>query len=243
MSSCFILVGYCAITNPRTRGCIKTVRVVEGFIGEYASGKSENAINRSLELLEQGQNVTLVDLDTVEPFYTLRPIKSTLEGMGLKVVAWSPEQTMGLGEAGSLLNQEMIWALKNKGNIILDIGYGVHGAKILNLIEGADSDQDLKLFVVVSTTRPMTATQDAIVEYVKDLGTVHGLINNTHLGDETTPAVIEEGAVIVTAAARELGIPVIYTAVCQDLAKQFGPKDKQGNPVKIIKRFMPQAFW
>ncbi len=49
-------------------------KIVEAFIGEYASGKSENAINRAMKLQSQGREVTLVDLDTVEPFYTLRPI-------------------------------------------------------------------------------------------------------------------------------------------------------------------------
>lgn len=224
-------------------GCIKTVRVVEAFIGEYASGKSENAINRSLELLAQNQKVTLVDLDTVEPFYTLRPLKKALQDRGLTVIAWAPEQAMGLGEAGSLLNQDMIWALRNEGSIILDVGYGVHGAKIFNLIEGADSDPDLKVFAVVSTARPMTATKEDIVQYVLELGRVDGLINNTHLGDETTPAIIEEGAKVITMAAKELGLPVVYTAVSQELASSFPGIDKMGNPIKVIKRFMPHAFW
>ena len=219
------------------------MRVVEAFIGEYASGKSENAINRSLELLELGHQVTLADLDTVEPFYTLRPLKKSLEAAGLKVIAWSPEQTMGLGEAGTLLNQEMIWALKNQGSIVLDVGYGVHGAKIFNLIEGAETDPDLKVFAVVSAARPMTATKEDIVGYIRELGRVDGLINNTHLGSETTRKTIEEGAVIITAAARELGLPVVYTAVLKELAPDFPNRDKMGNPVKFIRRFMPQAFW
>lgn len=224
-------------------GCNKTVRVVEAFVGEYASGKSENAINRSLELLEQGGQVTLVDLDTVEPFYTLRPLKKQLEELGLRVIAWAPEEVMGLGEAGSLINQEMIWALRNEGNIILDVGYGVHGAKIFNLIEGADTDPDLKIYVVVNITRPITASTEDVLEYVGSLGHVDGLINNTHLGDETTPEIIEEGSRVVTEAARELGIPVVYTAVVEELANEFGVKDSMGNPIKIIKRFMPAAFW
>lgn len=219
------------------------MRIVEAFIGEYASGKSENAINRSLELLNQKRKVTIVDLDTVEPFYTLRPLKKMLEEMGLNVIAWAPEQTSGLGEAGSLINQEMIWALRNEGDIILDIGYGVHGAKIFNLIEGAGTDSDLKIFAVVNASRPMTASKEDIVEYIGELGHIDGIINNTHLGDETTPDVIEEGAEIVTAAARELNIPVIYTAVSSELADRFKETDKMGNPVKAIKRYMPAAFW
>ncbi|MEN6347924.1 MAG: hypothetical protein ABFD08_00795, partial [Syntrophomonas sp.] len=65
------------------------MRVVEAFIGEYASGKSEIAINRALELKEAGSKVTLADLDTVEPFYTLRPLKELLESKGLKVIGFS----------------------------------------------------------------------------------------------------------------------------------------------------------
>ena len=59
-------------------------RIIEAYIGEYASGKSEMAINRALELKNQGRQVTLVDLDTVEPFYTLRILKKDLEAMGIE---------------------------------------------------------------------------------------------------------------------------------------------------------------
>ena len=72
--------------------------VVEAYVGEYASGKSENAINRALALLEKRRQVTLVDLDLVEPFYTLRPLKAKLGAMGLEVLAWKTEETMGLGD-------------------------------------------------------------------------------------------------------------------------------------------------
>jgi hypothetical protein len=111
-------------------------RIVEAYIGEYNSGKSEVAINRALDLLEEGHNkVTLVDLDIVEPFYTLRPLKKELESKGLTVLAWETKDTMGLGEAGNIIKPEMKWALRREGDVILDIGYGVEGAKTLNLVE------------------------------------------------------------------------------------------------------------
>lgn len=219
------------------------MRIVDAFIGEYASGKSENAINRALELLRQNRQVTIVDLDTVEPFYTLRPLKKKLEQLGLRVIAWDPAETTGLGEAGSLINQQMIWALRNEGDIILDIGYGAHGARILNLVEGAQDDPDLRLLVVVNIARPMTASVEDIVQYVQGLGTVHGLINNSHLGNETTLDIIQDGAVMVTEAARILQLPVIYTAVAREFAHLIGPHDKAGNPVKIIELFMHEAYW
>ena len=133
-----------------------------------------------------------------------------------------------------------IWALKNEGSIVLIFMESMEPAS--NLIEGAATDPYLVVYAVVNTARPLTAVKEDIVSYIKELGRVDGLINNTHLGDETTPKLLE-GARIVTEAAPELGIPVVYTAVSQELAEHFAATDKMGNPVKIIKRYMPQAFW
>ena len=47
------------------------MRFVEVFAGAYASGKSETSINRALQFARKGEKITLVDLDTVEPAYTL----------------------------------------------------------------------------------------------------------------------------------------------------------------------------
>lgn len=219
-------------------------RIVEAYIGEYASGKSENAVNRALELVRSGRQVNLVDLDLVEPFYTIRPIKRELINMGLQVIAWETSETLGLGEAGSVIKPEMRWALRRQGDVILDIGYGVEGAKTLNLVEGATQDPDLKVFVVVNVYRPMTSTIKDIISYVSDLGLVHGLVNNSHLGDETQAKEVEEGARIVTEAAKELGLPVIATAVDIKLKGEFpSGHDCMGNPVRFLTRFMQNTFW
>lgn len=218
-------------------------RIVEAMIGEYASGKSEVAINRALELHSLGKKVKLVDLDLVEPFYTLRPIKSQLEERGLEVVALEHRGTIGLGETGSLFRPEMRWALNNGGDVILDVGYGVNGVTALNLVEGASKEKSLKKIVVLNIARPMTGSKDAIIEFVLSLGEVDGLINNSHLGRETDIDIIQEGAVLVTQAAKELGIPVIATTVAREFAALVGPVDQMDNPVKIIDLFMHNAYW
>lgn len=197
-----------------------------------------------MELLAQGRpEVTLVDLDIVEPCYTLRPVKKKLEERGLKVLAWETGQSMGLGETGNILRAENKWALRREGDVILDIGYGIEGAKTLNLLEGAREEKNLKLYVVVNIARPMTSTVDEIVAYVRELGEVHGLINNSHLGDETEPDIVQEGARVVTEAARELGLPVVATTVVEKLAPAIGARDCEGNPVRPINRYMPGTLW
>lgn len=219
------------------------MQIIEAYIGEYASGKSENAVNRAIELAKAGRKVTIADLDIVEPFYTLRPIKKELETLGIDVVAWDTKETMGLGEAGSVIKPEMRWVLRREGDIIIDIGYGVEGAKTLNIIEGAVDNPHLKICLVVNTGRPMTASEADIMEYIEQVKPVHGLINNSHLGDDTDVDFVQQGAKIVTNVAQKSNLPVIATAVDEKIAAEIGAKDCMGNPIRVLKRYMPNTFW
>lgn len=218
-------------------------RIVEAYVGEYASGKSEVAVNRALMLSRLGRTVTLVDLDIVEPCYTLRPIKLELIAAGIQVLAWETRDTEGLGEAGNVIRAENRWALKRPGDIILDIGYGVGGSRTLNLLEGAEADPDLRVVAVINASRPMTASIEDITEYVRELGNVNMLINNTHLGDETTAEIVQEGAELVSSAAGILDMPVLATTAVEEIAAIIGPKDCIGNQVWAIKRYMPRTLW
>lgn len=216
---------------------------MEAYVGEYAAGKSEVAVNRALDLAGEGRLVTLVDLDIVEPCYTLRPIKHLLEERGVCVLAWETRQTVGLGEAGTVLRADARWALRREGDVVLDIGYGVEGSKTLDLLEGARTEENLRVLAVLNVSRPMTATVEDLVEHVRGMMPVHGLVNNTHLGDETTPEVVQAGAGVVEGAARLLGLPVVATTAVAEVAARLGPRDACGHPVRALTRFMPRAFW
>lgn len=201
------------------------------------------AVNRALELAGIGRKVNLVDLDIVEPCYTLRPIKKELEETGLTVLAWETRDTVGLGEAGNIIKPECRWALYREGDVILDIGYGVEGAKTLNLLEGVAETPELQIFAVINIKRPMTSTVPEILDYIRELGPVDGLINNTHLGDETTPDTVQEGTRVISEVSSILGIPVVATAADQVVAKKIGPEDCMGHPVRPLVRYMPRTFW
>lgn len=186
--------------------------------------------------------VTIVDLDTVEPFYTLRPIKKTLEAKGLKVISQTEEDAFGLGETGAMLNPRARWALMNEGDIILDIGYGVNGARTLNLVEGAYESNELKILAVINYTRPMTNSLERIKEYILDLGRIDAIVANTHLADQTTLELLINGNNQIIKAAAETSIPVAYVAL--DSRWRDSNLEQQFNvPVKYIDRYMPAAMW
>lgn len=218
-------------------------RIAEAYIGEYASGKSENAVNRALALAGEGRQVTLVDLDLVEPVYTLRPLKKMLEKKGIHVIAWETSETVGLGEAGSILHPAMRWALKSKGDVILDVGYGARGSSILNLLEGVEEDADFRVLLVVNTLRPMTDTKEKVLEYFHDAGPAQGLIANTHMGDDTTLSQILDGYGLIKQVGEELNIPVDALAVEEKFAKEFPLGIWDTVPVRILERYLPMGFW
>ena len=119
------------------------VRVVEVYTGAYASGKSEISINRALMINKDNPPVTLVDLDTVEPAYTLRPIKNEIEKLGIKVI--TQESYFGLGETGNTITSQQMNCLSFSGNIVIDVGYGVGGLDILEVINGIDKEENLNI--------------------------------------------------------------------------------------------------
>lgn len=225
-------------------------RWIEVFTGAYASGKSETAINRALKLHGDGVDLTLVDLDTVEPAYTLRPIKPQLESLGLSVVAHDKFDSFGLGEAGTYITPAQKMCLFRKENLILDVGYGVGGVDGLVMLEDILQEQDLRIYMVINPTKFETHTPENIYEYVKwaSLGQqttwpITGLICNPHFNDETEISDILKGYQVVKKASMMLDIPIKSVNVLDKLHKEFIQTGFNETEVWVINRYMPKALW
>ena len=126
-------------------------RFIEIYAGAYASGKSETALNRALQFANKGEKITLVDLDTVEPAYTLRPIAKELTDSGVNVI--TQPDSFGLGEAASYITPAQVNCLTNDGNIIIDVGYGAGGLDILNIVNNIKEEKDLRAYIVINTSK------------------------------------------------------------------------------------------
>ncbi len=223
-------------------------RFVEVFAGAYASGKSETSINRARQFALKNEKITLVDLDTVEPAYTLRPIIKELQDIGINVI--TQPDNFGLGEAASYITPAQVNCLSTDGNIIIDVGYGAGGLDILDIITNIGAEKNLKIYLVVNTSKFETSTVDNIVEYVtfseglekRPWKKFSGIISNTHFGDETTKEDIINGYEKLKQAAEIVNLPIIAIGVPENLSNNFG-KTYDNTDVWIYKRMMPHAFW
>lgn len=222
---------------------------VEVYTGAYTSGKSEISINRALNLHEQGKNITLVDLDTVEPAYTLRPIKHDLEKFGIKVVA--QDQFIGLGETGNVITGEQLNCLFTANDLVIDVGYGAGGLDILEIITDIDKEEDLNIYIVINASKPETSTVDGIVEYVNwSKGTkpykwkkFSGIISNTHFVEQTEKQDIIRGYEITKKASQILDLPIIALTMSEKMKEEFDSDTYDNVPIWTLKRFMPKALW
>ena len=221
-------------------------RVVEIYAGAYASGKSETALNRARQYAQLNKQITLVDLDTVEPAYTLRPIANDLRKMGIDVI--TQPDNFGLGEAASYVTPSQVNFLSNDGDIIVDVGYGAGGLDILDIVNNIDKETNLQAYLVVNTAKFETSTVDNIIEYVDFAGgserkyDFSGMISNTHFGDETTKEDVINGYNKLKTASQKVNIPIRAIGIDEKLAQDFG-LTYDGVEVWTYKRMMPKAFW
>lgn len=226
------------------------MRTVEIYTGAYASGKSENALNRAIDYTKQNKPITLVDLDTVEPAYCMRPIEQKLKSYGINLILQS--DYFGLGEAGSYVTNEQINCLKkNNDDIIIDVGYGVTGLDTLDIINDIDKEENIKIYLVVNTSKFETMDANSIIEYmefnngdnIKPWKKISGFISNTHLGNETTLEDIKRGYEILKEVSNKTNIPIVAISMDEKF-KQYSLENEFNNtPIRYLKRHMFEALW
>ncbi len=192
------------------------------FVGLYGSGKTEIAINFALRLRRLYENVALADLDVVSPYFRVRDVKGILEQRGLAVLT-PPEAVMRADVP--LISASVGGYLDNlKYKVVLDVG-GEKGTIVLGSLR--EKLSRCVTYLVVNTRRPFSQTAEEIVNIARALEAVSGvnidfLINNSNLGDETTPDIVKEGEEILEQASKILDKPVAYTVVANGV--QFNGK-------------------
>jgi hypothetical protein len=214
------------------------------FTGNYGSGKTEVSVNFTLALAGGDQPVSIVDLDIVNPYFRCREAVEPLEQAGVEVI--TPRGETFASELPIILPEVRGAIRRGAGKVILDVGGDDVGARVLSGF-AADLAERAELLLVLNARRPFTDTVEGAVRIVREIEAasrlqVTGLVSNTHLMENTSAEIVQEGLDLARAVSEALHVPLRFVAVMRevadDLAGQGWSADDPAAPLLTMQRRM-----
>lgn len=178
--------------------------------GHYGSGKTNLSLNLALLAAKEGRNVTLVDLDLVNPYFRSSDYAKLLQNENIRVIA--PVYANSNVDIPSL-PPEINSIFTSDDTVILDVGGDDAGATVLGRFASRISELDYDLFYVINHYRNLTAKPSEAVEVLHEIEAVSrltatGIINNSHLKSETTPETIMKSMEFARKVSNMTGLPL-----------------------------------
>ncbi|MEC9484559.1 MAG: hypothetical protein UMR38_01625 [Candidatus Izemoplasma sp.] len=186
--------------------------------GHYGSGKSEI----SVELALTHKINYLVDLDIINVYFRSRELDTLLKENDIHLVE-STIKGMRNSDLPFVSGEGAIPFTHPNVTAIYDLGGTENGVRVLHQFLHKIKDPDeIDFLVTVNTFRPETQTKEDILKTIamyeaESQLKVTGLINNTNLMQETTEDDILNGEQVIASVARELHVPIVYTAIDESI--------------------------
>ena len=187
------------------------------FAGHYGSGKTNIAVNYAYKLAREGKRVCIADLDIVNPYFRTKDSAKELEALGITLV--SPQYANTNVDLPALPAESYRLVQDKSVYGIMDIGGDDRGAYALGRFADAIKfEDDYRMAFVVNCYRPLTSTVEDTVEIMKEIEAACGLrfnciVNNSNLGDETTPDTVRDSLDFVERLSAVTGLEIwMHTA-------------------------------
>ena len=185
------------------------------FCGHYGSGKTNIAINYAVYLKKQGLDVSIADIDIVNPYFRTKDSEDELKKKGIEVVSLPFANTNVDLPA---LPAEVYSLVQNKSKYaVFDVGGDDRGAYALGrYVPSVLEENNYNMFFVANFYRPLTQTAREALEVIREIESAcaipfTGIINNSNLGEETTAEDILRTAEEAEKLSRLSGLPLEMT--------------------------------
>ena len=185
--------------------------------GHYGVGKTTFSINYSMYIRNNtSKDIYIADLDVVNPYFRSREHSSYLEQKNIKVIgSYLPQSGADIPAVSA-----DVYSIFEKKDIIGIIDMGGNSAGSLSFASFRDNANinETDVFFVFNANRKENSTFELALGHLLDIEAVLGLkvtgiINNTHLMDDTSLDDIEKGEIIAYNLSKEKNIPIKYTCV------------------------------
>ena len=205
------------------------------LVGNYGSGKTEISLNLALKMAARGEQVTLVDLDIVNPYFRSSERTELLQEHGIKVYA--PSFAMTTVDVPSLpADIQAVFADKSR-RVIFDVGGDDTGAAALGRYKPYFDQDDVTVLFVVNAFRPLSGEADAVCDLIERVAARSRLkpaclVNNANVAWETQKEDLDRGEALLKEVSARLGIPVGYLCAKEDIMAQL-PDTLSGERITI----------
>jgi len=213
-------------------------------IGAYGSGKSEYSINLALNLNQSFDNVTLVDLDVVNPYFRSRDVRERFAKLNIDVIA--PEGQYMHADL-PMISPRIRGAIEDRSRtVILDVGGDPAGCRALVRFVPDIKERGYELYFVINTRRPFTANETEIIEMLDSLEsmsrlkTTH-LICNTNLLQETTVEMVDKGIGIIDDVANRKDLIFEEFLILDQIESKF-PDNLRGKSKRVLNYFLNKPW-
>lgn len=215
--------------------------ILEGIVvivGNYGSGKTEISVNLAAERKLAGLDVSIADLDLVNPYFRTREARKQLEALGIKVIL-PPDKYLQADLP--ILSPAVGGLLRHPTNLaILDVGGDKVGATVLASLGDALQGHSFRMLQVINPLRPFTDSVAGCLRIKDEIEQasrmpVSGIVGNANLIDETTPEVIYAGHDFVRKVSQESGLPLEFVAVSTWLEDKID-RERFSCPLLVLHR-------
>ncbi len=209
------------------------------LMGHAGAGKTNTALGLSLAKAAEGRQVTLADLDVVNPYFRSSDYPELLAESSIRliapVLARTTLDTPSLtGELDAVIAEVQS---DREQRLIIDVGGDDDGATTIGRWSGALREANAQVYYVVSAFRALTtdpadaaAMLPGIEEHAHLKATA--ILNTSNLGDETTAEHVEHGRTFAREVARLCNLPLVATIV-PEVAGYAGVADE---PLVVMPR-------
>ncbi len=189
--------------------------------GHYGSGKTNIAVNLALALKKEREKVVIADIDIVNPYFRTRDSQRELAEAGVRLI--SSEYASSNVDLPALPQE--VYAVTDDPSLtaVIDVGGDDRGALALGRWRDAIlAENNYEMLLVVNCYRPLTRDVPSTLEVMAEIETaarmrVTGVVNNSNLGEETTPGTVLSSMEYARGVCEETGLPLKMTTVKADL--------------------------